>query len=136
MDLQKYFYPDYEFYLDKVRYNRKPVSDSSYELRCLDNISVSKTENGVSLIVSRSLVFEPDEVFDLFVSFGADLRFREETMHEIDWNEVDLTVEFKENGSFVISNLSSRISALIANITSSFGQSPIVLPPAYITGKH
>ena len=37
--------------------------------------------------------------------------------------------EFRDNGKFVTDNLMSRISLMIAQITSSYGQSPLILPP-------
>lgn len=37
--------------------------------------------------------------------------------------------EVRNNGEFVTNNLMARISLLIAQITTSFGQSPIILPP-------
>lgn len=135
MDLQKYFYPDYEFYLDHVRYDRKPASESSYQLKCTDNINATISGEMLNIIITRSLVFEPDEVFSLSVSFGANLKFKEELYREVDWSKINLSEEFKNNGNFVLSNISNRISALIANITSSFGQVPIVLPPAFVTSN-
>ena len=41
--------------------------------------------------------------------------------------------EFEKHGDFVLENLMNRISLLISEITSSFGQSPIVLPPTIIS---
>lgn len=137
MDLQKYFNSDYEFYLDQVHYNRKPTLNTSYQLKCTDEItaSISDDSKSVNLIISRSLVFEPNEVFSMYVSFGANLKFKEDTYEEVDWSKVNISEEFKENGDFVTSNLSVRISTLIANITSSFGQPPILLPPAFVSSK-
>ena len=37
--------------------------------------------------------------------------------------------EFRENGDFVINELMSRITLMIAQITASFGQVPLILPP-------
>lgn len=139
MDLQKYFYTDYEFYLDQVHYNKKPSSNINitYQLKCTDEITASLSDDNTSLtlLISRSLVFEPNEVFSLYVSFGAILKFKEDTLDEVDWSKVNLSEEFKENGGFVTTNLSNRISTLIANITSSFGQPPILLPPAFVSSK-
>ena len=57
------------------------------------------------------------------------LQFDLQRVNEYDWNEVNLAEEFRANGDFVISNLMSRITLLIAQITSSYGQQPLVLPP-------
>ena len=45
----------------------------------------------------------------------------------------NLAKEFEKHGDFVLGNLMNRISLLISEITSSFGQSPIVLPPTIIS---
>ena len=55
---------------------------------------------------------------------------KKERKEEYDWDKINLAEEFRENGEFVLGNLMSRISLLIAEITSSFGQIPLILPPA------
>ena len=51
-----------------------------------------------------------------------------ERKSEYEWSEINLAEEFGENGDFVITQLMSRISLLIGQITSSFGQPPLILP--------
>ena len=128
-NLSKYFLPEYEFYLDEVKYNRLPLLDESVNLICQDTINASVVDNGVKLLVVRHLYANKGQLFDLSVSFGAQLTFDGKMAADIKWNEIDLAKEFKENGGFVLSNLLSRISMLVAQITSSFGQIPLVLPP-------
>lgn len=130
-NLAEYFASEQEFYLDKVSYNRidKKGYAKEYLLNCIDNIDVEVHEDMVRLTVSRALKFDPEEVFDLSVSFGAILKFRKEKMNDYDWEKINLVEEFRENGQFVLGNLMNRISLLIASITSSFGQAPIILPP-------
>ena len=134
-NLIEYFEPQQEFYLDKVVYNRVEdienvkQEDSEYTLKCVDNITTSIDHNDLKIIVQRQLEFYPEGIFDLTVAFGANLKFVESKMGDYDWNQIDLSNEFRINGGFVIVNLMSRISMLVANITSSFGQAPIVLPP-------
>ena len=53
-----------------------------------------------------------------------------EKVKEHDWHNMNMAAEFKENGAFVLNNLMSRISLQIAQITSSYGQVPLILPPA------
>lgn len=106
------------------------IAKDEFFLNCTDNIYVEKNEtNGVKVIVTRELFFEPGELFRLSVAFGADLQFDLQRVDEYDWNEVNLAEEFRVNGDFVISNLMSRITLLIAQITSSYGQQPLILPP-------
>ena len=85
---------------------------------------------GQSKHMSGKLTFNPEKMFRLSVAFGADLRFDPQKINEYNWREIDLADEFRENGDFVTGNLMSRITLLIAQITSSFGQPPLVLVPS------
>lgn len=131
-NLADYFETEQEFYLDRIIYNRIDKNGEvveEYSLNCIDNIEVDVYDDFVKLTVKRVLEFEPEELFDLSVSFGAVLRFHEDKKGDYDWKKINLAEEFRENGQFVLGNLMSRISLLIAQITSSFGQAPIILPP-------
>ena len=134
-NLYEYFLPEQEFYLHKIVYDRIDCSLSSEEilLNCADNINVEVIDRGqVRVTVTRTLKFEPEGVFYLAVSFGANLRFNPQKENEYKWNEVNMAEEFRDNGEFVTNNLMSRITLLIAQITSSFGQPPLILP-SYVT---
>lgn len=132
-NLSEYFLPEQEFYLHKLVYNRIENSTlkMEYSLQCTDNINVEYNDKtGIRIIVTRSLSFEPEEIFRLSVAFGANLKFNPEKEKEYNWSEINLAEEFKNNGDFVTANLMSRITLLIAQITSSFGQQPLILPPS------
>lgn len=129
-NLSDYFLPQQEFYLDHITYNRLQTTSQrlEYSLNCIDNIEAVLENNSVKLTIRRILNFEPEEIFELSVSFGAILTFNERK-DEYDWSSINLSEEFRENGEFIIGNLMHRISLLISQITSSFGQPPIILPP-------
>lgn len=99
-----------------------------------DNLKALTQEDGIRIIVTRTLTFDPEALFVLNVSFGADLKFNERKS-EYEWSEINLAEEFGENGDFVITQLMSRISLLIGQITSSFGQPPLILPAVIAKGK-
>ena len=123
-NLSEYFKPELEIFLDTVSYKRIENLNNKCEqelsLLCQDNLKVMTNEDGVRIIVTRTLMFEPEELFALNVSFGADLKFNERKA-EHEWTEINLAEEFGENGDFVTAQLMSRISA-------SFGQQPLILP--------
>ena len=124
--------PEHEFYLYKIVYDRldNVTPEKTAPLNCADNINVEIKNNSiVKIIVTRSLYFEPEEIFRLSVAFGANLKFEPQKVSEYNWNEINLADEFRDNGHFVMDNLMSRISLLIAQITSSFGQQPLLLAP-------
>lgn len=131
-NLVEYFLDSYNYYLDQIDYKKlgNPQSGTMLELKCNDQIEAKLDENDrVSVWVRRTLKFDTEEVFFLKISFGAILVFNEKKKDEFDWGKIDLAREFKENGGFVVNNLMSRISLLIAQITASFGQQPLILPP-------
>lgn len=130
-NLQEYFKPEQEIFLDTINYRRIENSGNELEqevaLLCQDNIKASVNDEGVRIIVTRSLVFEPEKIFVLSVSFGAELKFNNRKSEQ-DWMKINLAEEFRQNGDFVTTQLMSRISLLIGQITSSFGQQPLILP--------
>lgn len=130
-NLQEYFKPEQEIFLDTISYRRIENSGNELEqevaLLCQDNIKASVNDEGVRIIVTRSLVFEPEKIFVLSVSFGAELKFNNRKSEQ-DWMKINLAEEFMQNGDFVTTQLMSRISLLIGQITSSFGQQPLILP--------
>lgn len=130
-NLSEYFKPELEIFLDTVSYKRIENLDNKTEqellLLCQDNLKALTQEDGIRIIVTRTLTFDPEALFVLNVSFGADLKFNERKT-EYEWSEINLAEEFGENGDFVITQLMSRISLLIGQITSSFGQPPLILP--------
>ena len=130
-NLSDYFLSEQEFYLDKIFYTRidKNEQIKEYLLNCIDNIDAHISNDTVKLNVQRVLKFDPEEIFNLSVSFGVILRFNEEKKGDYDWENINLAEEFQENGQFVLEHLMSRITLLIAEITSSFGQVPIIPPP-------
>lgn len=129
-NLSDYFLPEHEYYLKNISYNRidNPPKLTDHMLSCTDNLSASIQGNRVRIILERGIKFDPHEFFELSISFGAELTFNEEKSAQIDWSTINLAEEFHQNGEFVLSNLVSRISLLIAQITSSFGQPPLILP--------
>ena len=130
-NLQEYFCPEISIFLDIVNYKR--IEEHNKEIKqeisllCQDNVNASVNEDGVRIIVTRSIIFDPNKLFTLSVSFGADLKFSDRKS-EHEWKNINLAEEFLENGDFVTTQLMSRISLVIGEITSSFGQQPLILP--------
>lgn len=133
-NLAQYFESEHQIYLKKIHFEKleliSEVETEEITLNCTDNITATLKENeGIELVLTRRLSFIPEQIFGLEVSFGVDLKFNKEKAKEIDWSEINLADEFKNNGNFVLDNVLSRISLLIAQITASFNQSPLIIPP-------
>lgn len=134
-NLAQYFKNENQIYLKGINFERLDMipqpANGEITLNCTDNIVATvKDTEGVELVLTRKLSLVPKQIFELEISFGADLQFDEEKAKEINWREINLADEFRDNGNFVLSNILSRISLLIAQITSSFGQPPLVIPPS------
>lgn len=132
-NLNEFFLPEQEFYLDKVNYNRLPQTSNTKEfsLNCIDSIETTLMEDGINILVTRTLKFNPNEIFELSVSFGVNLKFNKDMKRNFEWNDIEWENEFRQNGDFVLANIMSRISLLISEITASYGQMPLVLPPSF-----
>ena len=130
-NLQDYFKPEISIFLDSINYKRveriTAKTSQRISLLCQDNLNASMHQDGVRIIITRTLSFEPAELFNLSVSLGADLKFSD-LRTDSNWNDINLAEEFMKNGDFITSQLMSRISLLIGEITSSFGQAPLILP--------
>ncbi|OKZ95467.1 MAG: hypothetical protein BHV90_22750 [Clostridiales bacterium 42_27] len=126
-----YFENKHDIFLEDISYSRLETNiTTDCSLNCTDNINAQLIENqGIKLVVTRALEFEPESIFSMKVAFGAKLYFKEDKMKAFDWSQLNLAEEFRENGDFVINELMSRITLMIAQITASFGQVPLILPP-------
>lgn len=132
-NLSSYFLPEQEFYLDDVRYLHKEKKSvtANYTLTCQDKVVTKDLDNDRLLVsVTRSLHFDPDDLFELSVTFCVVLAYSDSNKAKQDFEDIDLASEFIKNGQFALANIMVRLSLLIANITSSFGQPAIMTPPA------
>lgn len=130
-NLAQFFSDEKRIYLNEVQYHVIEDGEDAeeYELICNDNLEVSLKENeGVQILLTRTLKIDPRDLFELSVSFGAELLFSE-NKDQINWKAIKLAEEFRNNGDFITSILASRVSLLVSQITSSHGQTPLVTPP-------
>lgn len=130
---QDFFLPEHRFYLDSVYYNRSNIDEftSSAKMRCEDKINAAFIgDSTVQLDITRTISFDPKALFELSITYGAYLEINPDK--NVDWESIDLGNEFRENGMFVLGNLLNRISLLISDITSSYGQTPLITPNTII----
>lgn len=131
-NLNEYFSNDYEFYLDNVEYihKKKTHTTSEYVLNCLDRLETNEiSDEQLEVKVTRSLAFAPDDLYSLNVTFVAVLSYNMDKKKELEELSSDLSNELINNGQFFLSNIMSRISLLISDITASYGQPPVISPP-------
>lgn len=131
MNIQNYFSSTYEYYLDKIDYTHKAKSsdNTAYTLNCVDNISTQIVDDSkLQVTITRNLEFSPDDLYTLSVSFIVVLTILDGKKDDL-LSIKDLSFELAKGGHFFLSDIMSRISALISNITASFGQPPVITPP-------
>ena len=75
-NLSEYFKPELEIFLDTVSYKRIENLDNKTEqellLLCQDNLKALTQEDGIRIIVTRTLTFDPEALFVLNVSFRSE----------------------------------------------------------------
>jgi len=138
-DFNRYFLADRRFALENISYETaKPEqSASGYKLNGRDTVVAQLMgSTGVKITYNRTLKFEPEGPFTLSVSFGVMLVFNPGTRDEVDWKTVDIATQFRRHCAPLCANISSRISLLIAEITSASGQPPMIVGVAPQPPQH
>lgn len=132
-NINEYFESDYDFYLDKVSYihKQKTTSTDEYKLNCNDRLEAKEiSDDRLQVSVTRSLVFDPDDLYSISVTFVAVLKYKMDKKDELKSLSDDLSRDLLAYGQFFMSNIMARISLLISEITSSYGQPGVITPPA------
>lgn len=131
LDFNRYFLHEHQIFLDNINYETLKLEKMSREvkLNCKDTIVAQLVDGvGVKFTFNRTMSFDPDGMFFLSVTFGVMMRFNLAYYEEIMWKNMDLAGEFKKNCPHILTNLMSRTSLMISQITSAAGQNPIVTP--------
>jgi len=128
----KYFKDEYQFSLKQVLFQTINEHDEAgkFEINVSDDISVDVVDDGIFVDYWRNIYFEPKGIFEIKVNFGLKIFFRDETKLEagtIDWAE-----KLKSNENPYIRNVAARASTIVSNLTSSYGQQPIITPPILV----
>lgn len=131
IDFGRYFLHEHQIFLDNINYEvlKLEKANGEMKLNCKDTIVAQLIDKrGVKITFNRTMTFEPEGMFFLSVTFGAMLKFNPVYYDEIMWKNIDLAGEFKQNCPHILTNLMSRTSLMISEITSASGQVPIVTP--------
>lgn len=133
IDFNKYFNDEYQFALKKATYTWLEHSNqgAELELNIGDKISASIVNNNLEVTFEREVYFDPEALYAICISLSFTLTFRDgqltEEAKKINWSEAMV-----ENENPYLGNVISRASYLIATLTSSYGQQPLVTPPNFI----
>lgn len=135
-DIVEYFEEERNLYLVKVEYHLNDEMDEDIPdeltLDCEDSVTaeVYSEEAIVRVVFTRNLSFSPVGPYGLTVAFGLDLMISDEYVDTVDWDELNLAEEIMEDGGDILNELIARTSLLIGQITSSYGQAPLLTPSA------
>jgi len=129
-NIQTYFKDQYQFSLKKVSYDRLEIEPVNAALSISDQIDASINDRSLFVTFSRNIYFDPESAFTLSITFDAVLGIKDdmlESAQNVDWKK-----ELIETDNPYMANILSRVSSIIANITSSYGQPPVITPPGFI----
>ena len=133
-NFSSYFLPERRIFLENISYEAlgaKAVREKGKRLDCKDSVVAQlRYPFGVKIVFNRRLTFQPEELFELSVSFGAELKFDPEKRDLVDWKSVNIAGEFQTGFPTLFASLNARCTLLVAEITSAAGASPVIPLPA------
>lgn len=131
MNFKECFTDEYQYSLKSIDYKTIESQEifDTIELNCSDEINSINIENGLELTFSRKVFFIPKCMYELTVTYSVKLFYVDNTK-EINCEELLDNLKNEEN--VYLSNIISRASLLISDITSSYGQNPVITPPVFI----
>lgn len=135
MDLNQYIEPKQQTFLNNVEYRLLQLVSgaSGSKMKITDKLDATFLDSKhIRLILSRKICFEPAGLFEMEVSFGTIVTLKDDAYFLVDWQTYDVAEEVINNSKNLINPLAARISMVIAQITSSYGQVPIVTPPCVV----
>ena len=116
--------------LHEVQSSEKKCEESVVKYK--DEISWNISPSNLKVAFTRVVAFEPEKLFWVEVSYYITHELiGENALEEVSSEEIkaeicaDLSYYLQEQHGFM-----ARVSHIIANLTSSFGGTPIILPPA------
>lgn len=132
----EYFTGDCSIALENVSYKKLDDINEDVTLSVKDDLNINENVNGnnfIEIIITRNLSFVPKSLVDITVSFSVSLELNEKYVktNVIDYKTLKNYLLFKENTLTTI--IMSRISLLISQLTSSYGERPIITPPSFMT---
>lgn len=127
--------------LNDAELHRLPKSEDLREKTTLsyhDEVKWTKLPYVLRVEFTRNVGFEPEEIFAIKVSYYVDHELKEEdALKEVPADVMkkeicsDLPYYLQESQGFP-----SRVSMIIANLSASFGGTPVILPPTLPTEEN
>lgn len=134
----EYFTGSFSIALENVVYNKLDEIEGEVSLRIDDVLEIKENKTNVeniTAIITRSFSFEPKSLVEVSVSFEVVLELNDKYKNS---DKLDFSLIRKElisEDSVIMSIVMSRISLLISQLTSSYGERPIVTPPSFMESE-
>lgn len=126
LDTLKVFENQYQIYLKSINFD---ISDKdvgeSINVLCYDNINVIVDGDIADIKLTRLV---EAKIFSLSVTMGAKLKFRSDCETRPSQNEIEKNIA----STNIAVNIFARISLIISQISSSYGQEPLITPPLFM----
>lgn len=126
--------------LSKFEYTELPApqeTNESMSVECNDSIKWRKEADCLRVEFTRTVTFEPSCNFEVTATYFVEHLLKEKDSLVLVSNEI-IKKEIAEDKIFFIQaerGFIARISLLIAQLTASFGNPPLILPPNMMEGK-
>ena len=132
MEFDKYFLTECNVYLHHLEYDMLTLGGEP-KLMVTDSVaSYDLDEEKVRIEIARSVSAANNKLFYIKAVYGIILTKNPLVINEMDWSSVNVADEFKKSKKNLMNNIASRLSMLIANVTSSSGVIPVITPPQII----
>lgn len=131
-NFDQYLKTDFKFAMESLSYKQLPPAPANTQmaLTCRDLLEAKTELDKLMLRFTRSMKFEPESLYELSVTYTAVANINVQGLSAVDWDNIDLSAEIRNGHCTLLSNLVSRTSMMIAQITSANGQVPVITPPA------
>lgn len=131
-NFDQYLKTDFKFSMESMSYKQLPPAPENTQmaLNCRDLLEAKTELDKLMLRFTRSMQFEPASIYELSVTYTAVANINVQGLSAIDWDNIDLSKEIRNGHCTLLSNLVSRASLMISQITSANGQVPVITPPA------
>ena len=133
--LNEYFVGDCLISLENVTYNKLGEINEEVKLTVKDYFEIIDKEyasDNVEFKISRNLSFEPKSLVDINVCFSVVLKVDDKYKDSSELDYELIRNEMLSEDSAFMPIIMSRISLIISQLTSSYGERPIITPPSFM----
>lgn len=133
VDFKHFFNEEYQIALKNAVYTQieRENQDADFELSVRDRVDAVIHDKHLEASFGRKVFFDPAALYSIDIVFTFSLFFKNTDLVEeaksVDWKDA-----LTEAGNPYLTDVISRASYLIATLTSSYGQQPLVTPPVLL----